>query len=252
MFLDPIITALWAPSTVRVGAILLVVCLAVRRAESGGLDPLRMFSVSVVGLVGALVGGDWYCLAGTPHRVGQNPWLLAQVLDGPKAMFGALLGTVLAGVGMLRLLRAPVQAYVDAAVPAVALGYAVYRLGCLWYGCEVGTPTGLPWAVEGPDGRATHPVAAYHGLLGLGLYLGLRRLPVGDGRVAFFALGAYGLIRFGLEFVRVEPVAWFGLHPGHWWSLLAVVLAALGLGVLRAGIRRRGPTRFSSFMAADR
>jgi phosphatidylglycerol:prolipoprotein diacylglycerol transferase len=240
----------WRPSTVWTAAVLIILGLAIRRAERAGLDPLLIFGTGAAGLAGAMVGGDWYCLADTPQRVAQNPWLLVQILDGPKALFGALLGAVIAGMGTLRLFGASARTYADAAAPAVALGYAVYRLGCLWNGCEVGIPTDLPWAVEGPGGAATHPVAAYHAAVGLGLYMGLRRLRVGDGRVALLALGGYGLLRFGLEFVRVEPVAWFGLHPGHWWSLLAVALAS-GTWVYLRRIQSIDTVRSPAFSPAD-
>lgn len=241
---------LWAPQSVWTLAALIVLGLAVQRAEWAELDPVVMFAAGVVGLVGAWVGGAWYCLASSPHRVAENPWLLGQVVGGPKAMYGALLGTGLGGVATLRVLRVPVRAYADAAAPAVALGYALYRVGCLWNGCEVGSATSLPWAVDGPGGTATHPVALYHSFVGLGLYLGLRRLHVGSGRVALLALGGYGALRFGLEFVRVEPVMWLGLHPGHWWSLLAVALAA-GTWMYLRRMQSTDTVRSPAFSPAD-
>lgn len=245
------IAALWAPSTLWILAILVVLGFAVRRAEQEGLDPLLMFVAGVAGLAGAGVGGDWYALAGTPHQVLENPWLLTQVLDGPKAMFGALVGTSLCGAGLLWATGASVRAYADAAAPAIALGYAVYRIGCLWNGCEAGTATTLPWAVTGPEGTEVHPVAAYHAVAGLLLYLTLRPLPVGTGRVALLALGGYGLLRFGIEFVRVEPVSWLGWNPGHWWSLVALAVALGGAWILRHRFRSPTTSRSSMLEPAD-
>ncbi len=242
--------ALWAPSTVWTVAVLVVLVFAVRRAEEADLDPLLMFGAGIAGLAGAWVGGDWYALAGTPHQVLSSPWRLVQVASGPKALFGALLGAGLGGGSLLWLRKVSVSAYADAAAPAVALGYAVYRIGCVWNGCELGTATDLPWAVTGSDGTATHPVAAYHALVGLGLYLSLRPMRVGTGRVALLALGGYGLLRFGLEFVRVEPVMWLGLNPGHWWSLLAIVVAG-GAWVFGHHLSSSAPARSSLLETVD-
>ena len=227
---DSIFLQLAEPATVWVGATLVALVLAVRRAERAGLDTAWMFAAGVAGVVGAWMGGYGYTLVDTPYRIVAEPGLLAGIVDGPKAAFGALLGGGLAGSGVLWMRGERVGAYADAAAPALALGYALYRVGCLWNGCETGAPTTLPWAVGGPLGEFEHPVAAYHAVAGLGLYLGLRRRTVGDGTGALLAVGGYGLLRFGLEFARVEPVTWWGLHPGHWWSL-GVVVAAAGLWI---------------------
>lgn len=216
--------ALW----VQVAACLVVLTEAARRTDQLGLDSLVAYSAGVVGLAGAFIGGHLLVILMGPDVQTVDVSTLSAVWRTPKAAFGAFAGAAFGGVVVLRLLRKPTLRYADACVPAIALGYFLYRIGCLANGCESGTATALPWAVSGPNGPETHPVALYHALIGLSLYLGLVQISGGDGRVTFLALGGYGLLRFGVEFVRVESITWLGWNPGHWLSLLCVVVAIVG------------------------
>lgn len=237
-------------SAVWAAAVLTVMVDAIRRAERWGLDGRVMFWTGVWGLVGAWIGGYWYCLLDTPARIAAHPLILVDVLGSEKAFFGALAGAGVGGMGYLLPRCRELWPYVEAAVPAGALGYAIFRIGCLLNGCEIGSPTDLAWAISGPEGVPRHPIAIYHGVLGLGVYLLVRNKGLwfksgrrSRGRRLAWALGTYGAVRFALEFLRVEPVSWWGLHVGHWFSLVLLVGAVTFL----AGDRLR---RWSSEPAA--
>lgn len=222
------------PELIWVGAIAVVLLLVVREVERRGRDGMLAFWAGVAGLLGAWFGGYWYGLLAEPSVLLDRPELLLRPHEGAKALFGALPGAAAGAFGVLWYGREPVLPYADAAVPPVALGYAVYRIGCLWNGCEVGAPLDLAWMGLDEVGGGTHPVAAYHGVLGLAIYLRFRSVFSGGGRVFFSGLMAYGLGRFFLEFVRIEPVSWMGLHPGHWLSLLTLGVGLLGWYVIGA------------------
>src|SRR5260370_7934349 len=53
---------------------------------------------------------------------------------------------------VIRRRRLPVWPLIDASAPALALGYAVGRIGCFLVGDDYGRPSDLPWAVAFPVG----------------------------------------------------------------------------------------------------
>ncbi len=98
----------------------------------------------------------------------------------------------------------------DMGAPALAIGYAVGRLGCQLAGDgDYGIPSSLPWAMAYPDGTVpttveVHPTPVYEFLV-MGLlawWLWRRRDRVRPG--SLFALWALlsGIERFLVEFIR--------------------------------------------------
>ncbi len=152
--------------------------------------------------------------------------------------------------------RLPPWRTLDAAAPALAIGYAVGRVGCLLVGDDYGRPTDLPWGVAFergippstagnlrdlfgvdvasgiPDSQvlAVHPTQAYETLAalliwGLGLWL-LRRQP-GPGVVATAVLSLLAIERFLVEFLRAKDDRMFGgftLAQGISVGVLVLVL----------------------------
>src|SRR3712207_514662 len=84
---------------------------------------------------------------------------------------GAVAGTV-AGVIYMWRRKLPLLAMADAAAPAMALGYAIGRIGCFLNGCCYGVPTQLPWGFHFPDADPHllyHPAQIYASILNFGL-----------------------------------------------------------------------------------
>lgn len=135
----------------------------------------------------------------------------------------------------------------DAAAPALALGLAIVRLGCLAAGCDYGLPTHsflgvvfrnpVAHALTGvPLGTPLHPTQLYESALGLALLAGLswgpwQRAPEGA-RVCFFA-GGYSVARFGLEFLRGDANRGF-VGPLSTSQFLAVVTVLLFFALSRS------------------
>jgi len=182
------------------------------------------------------------------HGWSGDPMALLRFWDSSKSYYGGLLGGGLAAALLFRRWKLPVLAYADAGVPAVALGYAIGRIGCFLNGDDYGTLTRLRWAVVFPSGTEAytahlsngwirpgdswslpvHPTQLYASLLGLGLFAILgswRAKRPGDRLWLFFLL--YGASRFLLEYFRGD------FHP----VLGALSLPQLfSLGLIAAGI----------------
>jgi phosphatidylglycerol:prolipoprotein diacylglycerol transferase len=123
-------------------------------------------------------------------------------------------------------------------MPALALGYAIGRLGCFLNGCCYGAPTDLPWAfrfhdppVTGPLTAPSHPTQIYASLINLGIFAALWAMAMRKtrpGQVFFAYLALYSIYRFGIEFLRKGYTAkvWLGgLTQAQIGSLVLLVLA---------------------------
>jgi phosphatidylglycerol---prolipoprotein diacylglyceryl transferase len=219
------------PSVVWVAAFLAVLGLAMRNAQKVSLDTRIMYWAGVWGLMGALSGGHVLHVFGVPKTLLHDPWLLVRFLEGGKGVFGALFGACCFGWLYLRWRQVSFLAYADAAVPAIAFGYAVARFGCFLNGDDFGTLSEVPWAVRFAYSTAAfsshvaagwveaqdtlslpvHPAQLYHAATGVVLFVFLRR---GQGqrpgsRLAV-AVASYGAMRFCLQYVRGDTTAVLG------------------------------------------
>lgn len=220
-------------------AVVAILATASHAAQRARLDAWTMYLAGLAGLGGALLGG-WLYVAWT----GQP----SEAEGGGRAAVGAFIGAAASGWLAIRLRGGDFLRYADAAVPAVALGYAVYRIGCFVNGCCFGTPTDLPWGVDAAPGSEAyaaqlaagglsadaahslhlHPTQLYHAAAGLLIFLVLTRMAPGwPGRRLAFALLAYGLTRFVIEFYRgnARPI-WFGLDVNQLFCIAMVIVAA--------------------------
>ena len=133
----------------------------------------------------------------------------------------------------------------DAAAPALALGYAIGRVGCQISGDgDYGVASDLPWAMAYPDGavpttEVVHPTPIYETLaLGFATVLLWRiRDRVRPGMLMALYLLIAGAERLLIELIRRNDALILGLTVAQLVAagLVAVALAWIALG---GGIRR--------------
>lgn len=228
-------------------AVAISLAVAAWQADRFGLDTWSMYLAGLMGFGGALLlGGGFALLASAGH--------MHEVPPGHAAV-GALLGAALGAWGVLQMRGAHFLSYADAAAPAVALGYAIYRIGCFLNGCCFGTETDLPWAVIlGANSEAfaaqvaagliasdathtlpVHPTQLYHALLGVTAFWFLLRMKADvPGKRFAAALMLYGVGRFVIEFFRGDAVPVFGpLDVNH---IAALVMLVSGMWLWRFGV----------------
>ncbi len=150
-----------------------------------------------------------------------NPWEIPAVWHGGLAIHGGLLGGLLGLVISSRWKKVPFWALADAAVPALALGQVLGRIGNFLNGDAFGTPTALPWGIVFPlnspagmayPGQPLHPAMLYEALGNFLIFLILWRLsrrPARPGFLAALYFVLYGFVRFPCEFVRGDAL-WLG------------------------------------------
>jgi phosphatidylglycerol:prolipoprotein diacylglycerol transferase len=144
--------------------------------------------------------------------------------------------------------------------PAVVLGTAITRIGCLLFGCDYGARSDLPWAIAFPKespawkhhvhdlGLAAnalwsypvHPTQLYESLAGLflfGLLMFLRRYRRFSGQVFLGWVLGYGILRPLIEIVRDDDQRG-NVGPLSTSQFIGIVSVLFGLALLVHLVRR--------------
>jgi len=223
----------WAAS------VLAVLAATAIEAQRMRLDPWTMYLTAIVGLGGAMLGGELYAALAAVAHAGDG---------AARGAIGAFTGAAALGSLVLVWRGGEWLRYADASVPGIALGYAVYRIGCFVNGCCFGTPTDLPWGVTfGPGTEAfafqvaqgliapeaartlsVHPTQLYHAVLGIASFLALVHWKGGPaGSRLALALVLYGIGRFAIEFFRADTQPMLGPLDVNHMACLVMLVAAL-------------------------
>ncbi|MCC7008485.1 MAG: prolipoprotein diacylglyceryl transferase [Acidobacteria bacterium] len=222
-----------------------------RELRRSGL-PEAALDAAVAGLVGGFAGAK---LLWTAEHVGEAPLASLLFSRGGLSWFGGFAGGLGAGLAYMRLHRVPVLPVLSAATPALAIGHALGRVGCFLVGDDYGRPTSLPWGVAFPEGlppttERVHPTQLYEAVVLVPLALLLlrwRRAGVSDRIVLGRYLVAVGVLRFAIEFIRVNERVLGPLTVAH---VAALVTALAGVTCLVVRTSSRGRPRSSSGRSA--
>lgn len=192
-------------------------------------------------VLGALMGAAIFARLGTwlQHLdMRRNESLSTQMLYGNASILSALVGAWL-GVHVAKVIcRYPARTG-DLFAPAVALAMVIGRIGCLLTE-RPGTPTGAGWGITldaeaaqrvgSPAGVGLHPSFVYeiifHALAFCVLWFWLRRREIAAGETLTLFVAAYALFRFGIEFVRGNEIAWWGLTRPQLFLMCTLPLLA--------------------------
>ena len=166
--------------------------------------------------------------------------------------YGSLIAGAAAFFTVLYLRKLPLGHTFDAAAPALALGYAVGRMGCFLVGDDYGLPTDKPWGMKFPVGLppttagalrhhfgvdipasipdtellAVHPTQIYSSLASFAIFafaLWLpKRMQLRPGNLFVVVLALLSVERFLVEFLRAKDDRFFGIFTVA--QLISVVI----------------------------
>ena len=220
-----------------------------RRLKELGKPVDWAYEMLFASLIGGLLGARLYFIAQNYDEVKDD--LLGNIFSGAGLVwYGGLLGGVIAVLLWARWRDFLRLALLDMAAPALALGYAIGRIGCQVSGDgDYGKASDLPWAMGYPHGAVptdpgvtVQPTPLYE-TLSMGLFaLVLWRLRDAFRPGALFGIylvGA-GLERFLVEFARRNEHVLGILTAAQIESLTLIVAGGAWLLVL---LRRHGTLR---------
>jgi phosphatidylglycerol:prolipoprotein diacylglycerol transferase len=211
-------------------------------------------------LLGGVIGARGYFVLQNYTQVKHN--LIGSIFSGSGLIwYGGAIGGAIGVLLWMRWRGAFQLRMFDMAATALALGYAIGRIGCQVSGDgDYGIRSSLPWAmgyphgtVPTPPGVTVQPTPIYETLaMGLLAYLLWQlRDRVRPGVIFALYLVLSGLERFLVEFIRRNKEVFIGLTAAQVESValciigivwLAYMARSGGLAALRHGVRARRPS----------
>jgi phosphatidylglycerol:prolipoprotein diacylglycerol transferase len=213
-----------------------------RRLKELGKPVDWAYEIIFAGLVGGVVGARLY------YIVQNNAYDSGELLSGSGLVwYGGAVGGTLAVLGWAWFRGFLGFTLLDVCAPALALGYAIGRIGCQLSGDgDYGKAWNGPWAMAYPDGtlptrQEVHPTPVYETLaMGLGaLILWNLRDRFRAGVLFAIYLIYAGAERFLVEFIRRNDDVFAGLTTPQLESLgmMALGIAWLTVAAHRGGLR---------------
>ena len=201
-------------------AFLTALWMASRFAKEKGINSEKVVNLGVYCALAGMLGAKVMMIALDPeYRAHPMEIFTLATLQSAGIFFGGFVLALIFAYFYMRAQGLPVLATADIFAPGLALGHGIGRLGCFAAGCCWGRPTHLPWAVtfNNPDattgvplGVPLHPTQLYEafaeGIICLVLLHRMKR-EHRDGLIIGMYLLLYGLVRFGVEFLRMHDAS---------------------------------------------
>jgi len=253
------------PQTIRIGIIVIhyygiIMALAVGcayyfarfRAEKFGISRESTEDIIFWIIVGGFIGARIYHVLSSFGYYQTHPVEIFQVWHGGLSIYGALIGGFVSLAITRKILNFNLSSVASAKegflilnlldwlAPSVVLGQIIGRLSNLFNYELYGYPINLPWKMFVPEpfrlpGYESfsffHPLFLYE-IIG-NVFILLVLLKIGKshtpGRVALTYLLLYNMLRFFLEFLRIDSPFVLGFRQNAAVSLIIVVIAGISL-----------------------
>ncbi len=216
--------------------IVLGIALAIRQAKQKGYTAELVIDCMILAIPLAIVCARVYYVAFEWEYYSQHPEQIIAIWEGGIAIYGAVLGGILAAFIVAKWRKFPFFRLMDFLVPGLTLGQIIGRWGNFFnqeaYGMQVSDPAlqFFPFAVHVDNGNWYLATFFYESMWNLALLFVLLRVAKKakrDGSVFATYLIGYGIGRFWIEGVRIRTLSFESGIPVS--MLLSLILAAIGV-----------------------
>jgi prolipoprotein diacylglyceryl transferase len=220
-----------------------------------------MSAIAVWGVVAGVIGARLYHVATSWDAFSNDLGRIFEIWKGGLGIPGGLLLGIPVGLWAAKRRGIAPAMMATCIAPGIAIAQSIGRWGN-WFNQELfGKPTTLPWGLEVSadktieagyaPGTLFHPTFLYESLWTLGLCLLLlwldRRYRIRLGNLMAIYVVGYGIGRFFVEGLRIDPASEVGGLRWNQWVALAMVVG----GVLFLVLHRSRPEPESDQAVVD-
>lgn len=173
----------------------------------------KMYDIILVATISAIIGARAYYVVFFPgDYYKRNPWKVFAISEGGIAIYGAIIGGILATLIICKINGMPFLKIIDLMSIGVAIGQSIGRWGNFFNQEAFGTPTELPWgmASENTLNQTVHPCFLYESLgcalIFLILHFASDKLKSRPGTLFLTYTLLYGMLRFLIEGLRTDSL----------------------------------------------
>jgi len=205
------------------------------------IDPDLAYKLLIVIIPSAIIGAKIFHIFENLDEFISSP--ASMIFSGAGlSVYGGFVLSFISAIVVIRKNKENVLKIFDTTSPAMALGYAIGRLGChaSGDGCY-GIPSESIFSVAYPNGIVPITVnvlptplfESFASFLFFLILMKLRKHDLKTGIIFFIYLIMNGFARFMIEFVRLNPVTSLGLTQAQIVAVFFVVIGIAGLVFLQ-------------------
>ena len=232
--------------------VVVAVVLVTRWGPGEGIESDVIYATAIWAILGGVLGARIVHVIDRWDIYGSSPADIFAIWKGGIALFGAILGGLVAGSVYARLQGYPIGRLADLTAPALLIAQSIGRIGDIINGEHVSQTTAAAWGFvyTHPNSLssqvhgllASHPTVVYEMIwnmliLGVIWWMWGRLKP--DGILFALYLSLYSFGRFFITFLREDKVWFAGLQEAHIIAIL-VVLVAVPLLVYKGRLVAKG------------
>lgn len=205
-----------------------------REFKIAGKDPELAYKILLAAIPSAIAGAKIFHILEHLDEFFKDP--SGMIFSGAGlSAYGGYIFAFIFSIILIRMNKESILEIFDLTAPAMAIGYAVGRIGCHvsgdgCYGKTTDSIIGMAYP-NGivPSSAEVYPTPlfeSFYAFLLFALLMQLRKKGFRSGTVFFAYLVINGIGRFAVEFIRVNPEILFGFTQAQ---LVAIVFSATGL-----------------------
>jgi len=225
--------------------LLLAVLFCVWEAKRVGLPEDTMVDIALIGTPSAIICARIYFVAWNWKDYAGNPLSAFAIWEGGIAIYGAIIGGVLAGYIYCRVKKISFVKVLDVGAFGLLIGQIIGRWGNFMNVEAFGSETNLPWRMEIYNKEVSrimsvHPTFLYESLWNLVGFLLLfyyRKYKKFEGEVFLLYVTWYGLGRMWIEQLRVDSLPYSASFKIS--QIVAVVTAIVGIVLIVRNRKKR-------------
>jgi len=243
-------------------AFLLAVLLAMKDCKKFGIDSESIIDIVLVSTIPAIVFARLYYVIFNIDLYIDTPVEIFKVWNGGLAIYGGLIGALLAAYIYARIKKMNILNLFDFGMPYFVLAQAIGRWGNLINQEAFGTNTLLPWGMTGDQIKEelkrlsvdvgldvepylpVHPTFLYESLWDLCIFIFLmlyRKRKKNNGEVFFLYLILYGAGRVWIEGLRTDSLMLWGTNIRVSQLLSAILIVIFTILFVRMRIKTPQP-----------